>query len=140
MSFSLLFRPIRTRKPVSYTHLDVYKRQAARPSSAALADRTGAFKLVVIEPKGFDECPKLVDNLKKMCIRDRFTMRDCSEPEKIAAAAAREAELKGYDVLIIDTAGRLQIDEALMDELVRIKAVTKPHEIDVYKRQLWHRL
>lgn len=37
---------------------------AVRPSSAALADRTGAFKLVVIEPKGFDECPKLVDNLK----------------------------------------------------------------------------
>ena len=58
-----------------------------------------------------------------------FTMRECKEPEKIAAAALKEAEIKGYDVLIIDTAGRLQIDEALMDELVRIKAATKPHEI-----------
>ena len=58
-----------------------------------------------------------------------FTMRECKEPEKIAAAALKEAEIKGYDVLIIDTAGRLQIDEALMDELVRIEAATKPHEI-----------
>ena len=58
-----------------------------------------------------------------------FTMRDCKEPEKIALAAAKEAEKKGFDVLIVDTAGRLQIDEELMDELVRIKAAVKPHEI-----------
>ena len=58
-----------------------------------------------------------------------FTMRDCKEPEKIAEAACKEAEYKGYNVLIIDTAGRLQIDESLMEELVRIKKVTKPHEI-----------
>jgi len=58
-----------------------------------------------------------------------FTMRDCKEPEVIAQKAMKEAEIKGYDVLIVDTAGRLQIDEALMEELVRIKKVTKPHEI-----------
>lgn len=58
-----------------------------------------------------------------------FTMRDCREPEKIALTAMREAELKGYNVLIVDTAGRLQIDEALMDELVTIKSAVKPHEI-----------
>lgn len=58
-----------------------------------------------------------------------FTMRDCREPEKIALAARKEAELKGYDVLIVDTAGRLQIDEELMEELVRIKTAIKPHEI-----------
>ncbi|MEE1038513.1 MAG: signal recognition particle protein [Eubacterium sp.] len=58
-----------------------------------------------------------------------FTMRDCNEPEKIALAAKQEAELKGYDVLIVDTAGRLQIDESLMDELVNIKTTIKPHEI-----------
>ncbi|MBE6036736.1 MAG: signal recognition particle protein [Clostridiales bacterium] len=58
-----------------------------------------------------------------------FTMRDCKEPEKIAEAAAKEAELKGYNVLIVDTAGRLQIDEALMDELVRVKQRIRPHEI-----------
>lgn len=58
-----------------------------------------------------------------------FTMRDCREPEKIALAAMKEAELKGYNVLIVDTAGRLQIDEELMDELVTIKTAIKPHEI-----------
>ena len=58
-----------------------------------------------------------------------FTMRDCKDPEKIALAAKQEAEKKGYNVLIVDTAGRLQIDEALMDELVDIKKAVKPHEI-----------
>lgn len=58
-----------------------------------------------------------------------FTMRECKEPEVIAEKAIKDAELKGYDVLIVDTAGRLQIDEALMDELVRVKKVIKPHEI-----------
>lgn len=58
-----------------------------------------------------------------------FTMRDSREPAKIALAAKKEAEKKGFDVLIVDTAGRLQIDEALMDELVDIKGAVKPHEI-----------
>ncbi|MGN0711628.1 MAG: signal recognition particle protein [Anaerovoracaceae bacterium] len=58
-----------------------------------------------------------------------FTMRDCREPELIASNAMKEAEIRGYDVLIVDTAGRLQIDEALMDELVDIKKAIKPHEI-----------
>ena len=41
----------------------------------------------------------------------------------------QEAEKKGFDVLIVDTAGRLQIDEALMEELAEIKKAVKPHEI-----------
>ena len=40
-----------------------------------------------------------------------FTMRDSRNPSEIAKAAVREAELKGLNVLIVDTAGRLQIDE-----------------------------
>lgn len=58
-----------------------------------------------------------------------FTMRDCRQPEKIAAAAVKEAEKKGCNVLIVDTAGRLQIDEELMDELAVLKKEIKPHEI-----------
>lgn len=58
-----------------------------------------------------------------------FTMRDCKEPAKIAQNAKAEAEKKGFDVLIVDTAGRLQIDEALMDELADIKKQVRPHEI-----------
>ena len=58
-----------------------------------------------------------------------FTMRESREPEKIALAAIKEAERKGCNVLIVDTAGRLQIDEELMEELVRLKGAIKPHEI-----------
>lgn len=58
-----------------------------------------------------------------------YVNRDSKKPEKIAMEAVRQAEIKGYDVLIVDTAGRLQIDEDLMEELVRIKKEIKPHEI-----------
>ncbi len=58
-----------------------------------------------------------------------FSMRDCRDPEVIAEAACKEAEYKGYNVLILDTSGRLHIDDELMDELVRIKKRVKPHEI-----------
>lgn len=58
-----------------------------------------------------------------------FTMRESREPEKIALTAIKEAERKGCNVLIVDTAGRLQIDEELMEELVRLKGAIKPHEI-----------
>ena len=58
-----------------------------------------------------------------------FTMRESREPEKIALAAIKEAERKGCNVLIVDTAGRLQIDEELMEELAVLKKEIKPHEI-----------
>ncbi len=58
-----------------------------------------------------------------------YTDRGNKVAEDIALAARKEAERKGYDVLIVDTAGRLQIDQELMDELVRVKKAVKPHEI-----------
>ena len=58
-----------------------------------------------------------------------YTSREEKRPEVIAEQAMKEAEYKGYDVLILDTSGRLHIDDELMGELVRIKAKTKPHEI-----------
>lgn len=50
-------------------------------------------------------------------------------PVKIAKDALEEAKRQGADVLIIDTAGRLHIDEQLMEELQKIKAEVKPNEI-----------
>ncbi|ACX52518.1 signal recognition particle protein [Ammonifex degensii KC4] len=50
-------------------------------------------------------------------------------PVEIAASAMHEANHKGYDVVIIDTAGRLHINEELMQELEEIKARVKPHEV-----------
>lgn len=58
-----------------------------------------------------------------------YVDRESRYPAKIAIAAKEEALRKGYNVLIVDTAGRLQIDEELMDELVHIKSKIKPHEI-----------
>ena len=52
-----------------------------------------------------------------------------TDPVVIAKKALAYAKDYGHDILIIDTAGRLHIDEALMDELVNIKNETKPDEI-----------
>ena len=52
-----------------------------------------------------------------------------TDPVEIAKKALAYAKDYGHDILIIDTAGRLHIDEALMDELVNIKAETHPDEI-----------
>ena len=58
-----------------------------------------------------------------------FTMRESSDPVQIAQAARKDAEKRGYNVLLIDTAGRLQIDETLMEELAAMKKAVSPHEI-----------
>ena len=52
-----------------------------------------------------------------------------TDPVKIVKKALSHAHDYGNDIVIIDTAGRLHIDEALMDELKRIKAAVKPTEI-----------
>ena len=52
-----------------------------------------------------------------------------TDPVVIAKKALAYAKDYGHDILIIDTAGRLHIDEALMDELVNIKSETQPDEI-----------
>ena len=51
------------------------------------------------------------------------------DPVIIAKEALAHAKDYGHDVLIIDTAGRLHVDEALMDELKKIKELTNPDEI-----------
>ncbi|HEX9062368.1 MAG TPA: signal recognition particle protein, partial [Clostridia bacterium] len=58
-----------------------------------------------------------------------FTIGDKKNPVDIAKAAIEEAKIKQNDLVIIDTAGRLHINEELMDELKNIKGVVRPHEI-----------
>ncbi|HIR92942.1 MAG TPA: signal recognition particle protein [Candidatus Egerieimonas intestinavium] len=50
-----------------------------------------------------------------------FSMGDKQDPANIARAAVEHARQKGYNVVILDTAGRLHIDEDMMQELIRIK-------------------
>ena len=58
-----------------------------------------------------------------------FTLGDKQSPVKIAKEALKYANQKGHDMVFIDTAGRLHIDETLMKELQDIKAEVSPTEI-----------
>ena len=58
-----------------------------------------------------------------------FEAPDVNDPLELCRQAVRECELTGYDTLLIDTAGRLHVDEELMIELQKIKAQTMPSEI-----------
>lgn len=58
-----------------------------------------------------------------------YTMPDNTDPVKIASYAIDSARMHGADIVILDTAGRLTIDEKLMEELRNIKSGVKPHEI-----------
>lgn len=52
-----------------------------------------------------------------------------SDPVEIAKAGIEHAKCHGHDMVFIDTAGRLNVDEAMMEELERMKAATDPTEI-----------
>lgn len=58
-----------------------------------------------------------------------FTLGDQVSPVEIATKAIEHAKMNGHDLVFIDTAGRLQIDERLMTELKDIKAAVNPDEI-----------
>lgn len=58
-----------------------------------------------------------------------FSMGDKESPVNIAKAALSHAQKNNNDLVIIDTAGRLHIDEALMGELKDVKSEVRPHEI-----------
>lgn len=60
---------------------------------------------------------------------DVFAMDGESKPLKVANGALDKARREAFDVLIVDTAGRLHIDEALMKELETLKTALSPHEI-----------
>ncbi|MEE0968144.1 MAG: signal recognition particle protein [Clostridia bacterium] len=58
-----------------------------------------------------------------------FTLGDKESPVKIAREGVKYAETKGYDMVFVDTAGRLHIDEELMEELRAVKSEVNPTEI-----------
>lgn len=75
--------------------------------------------------------PAAIDQLEivgKACNTPVYVDRTCKDPVKIAKDAKKEAEIKGFNILIIDTAGRLQIDESLMTELKDIKEKVNPYQ------------
>jgi signal recognition particle subunit SRP54 len=58
-----------------------------------------------------------------------FDSPPSADPVEICRQAVRQADLEGFDTVLLDTAGRLHIDEDLMEELRRIKAAVDPGEI-----------
>lgn len=76
--------------------------------------------------------PAAIDQLTKVGKQVNvpvFSMGSDKNPVDIAQAGMNYAKENNLDVVIIDTAGRLHIDEVLMDELKNIKALVKPQEI-----------
>ncbi|WP_310474224.1 signal recognition particle receptor subunit alpha, partial [Sandarakinorhabdus sp.] len=91
----------RERKKVMMASLDV-ARPAAQEQLRVLGEQTGIATLPIIAGQ---------------------------TPVQIAERARQSARLQGFDVVVLDTAGRLGVDEALMDEMAAIAAATTPDEI-----------
>lgn len=73
-----------------------------------------------------------VEQLKQLCEAneiDLFYIENEKDPVKVAKEALQKAKKEFYDVLFVDTAGRLAIDEALMNELKEVKNAINPDEI-----------
>ena len=75
--------------------------------------------------------PAAIDQLEQLGRQIQIPVyRDETKDAVVAARKGlQRAQADGRDVVIVDTAGRLQIDEALMEELAAVKRETKPHDV-----------
>ncbi len=74
--------------------------------------------------------PAAVEQLKVLGEKAEIEVysENSSDPVKVVKSAVSYARKKGFDTLIVDTAGRLQIDTEMMSELVKIRDIVKPIE------------
>ncbi|MCC5893113.1 signal recognition particle protein [Exiguobacterium sp.] len=72
---------------------------------------------------------KQLETLGKQLDLPVFSLGDQVKPEEIVTKALEHAKTNHHDFVLIDTAGRLHIDETLMGELENVKAIAKPNEI-----------
>lgn len=76
--------------------------------------------------------PAAIDQLKTLAKNNNLPVFDTQigqKPQEIVKSAKKWAEENAVDVIIVDTAGRLQIDETLMSELGDLKSIMNPHEV-----------
>jgi signal recognition particle subunit SRP54 len=105
------------------------KTTTAAKIARRLADRQ---KLKVLMASLDTRRPAAQEQLKVLGVQagiDTLPIVAGQSPIEIARRSESAARLGGYDVVILDTAGRTHIDEPLMLEMAEIKAATKPHEI-----------
>jgi len=79
----------------------------------------------IYRPAAIDQ----LETLGKQLSCDVYSDRECKDAVKIASDGLAKAKATAKDILIVDTAGRLHIDEELMEELVRTKDAVEPDEV-----------
>jgi signal recognition particle subunit SRP54 len=103
---------------------------------------TAAAKLALLLRKHEGKAPALVaadlqrpaaidqlEQLGKQIQIPVYVDRSTKDPVAVAKSGVEQAQAQGRDVLIVDTAGRLQIDEPLMQELAAVRKEVKPHNV-----------
>ena len=76
--------------------------------------------------------PAAIEQLKTLGAQigvEVFSLGTNAKPEDIAAAGIAKAREEGFDTVLVDTAGRLQIDTSMMEEMVRIRQAVQPDEV-----------
>jgi signal recognition particle subunit SRP54 len=76
-------------------------------------------------PAAIDQLEQLGKQIQIPVYLDRST----SDPVAVARHGLEQAQAQGRDVVILDTAGRLHIDEELMEQLAAVRKATKPHNV-----------
>jgi len=94
-----------------------------------IRDRKGLFPLLVPADTSRPAAREQLLVLGRQANIPVVDTRDMDDPEAIAKRGLREASIKGYQVLLFDTAGRLHVDEELMEQLLRLKEILKPQHI-----------
>ena len=104
-------------KTTATAKLGLYLKDQGRKALMVAAD--------VYRPAAIDQLMTLGSQINV----DVFSLGSKSKPEEIAFSGLEKARKEGYDTVLVDTAGRLQIDQNMMDEMVRIREAVRPQEV-----------
>jgi len=118
---------------------------SARPAVVMIAGVQGSGKTTasaklarMLKEKGKHPLLVAADLQRPAAVEQLFTLgeeigvpvaSDGKDPVKVAKAGVKQAEREGLDVVIVDTAGRLHVDEAMMKEARQVKDAIKPHHV-----------
>ena len=104
-------------KTTATAKLGLYLKEQGRKTLMVAAD--------VYRPAAIDQLRTLGDQIDV----EVFSLGDQLKPEEIAASGLEKAREEEFDTVLVDTAGRLQIDADMMDEMVRIRSAVQPQEV-----------
>ncbi len=118
---------------------------SAKPAVVMMAGVQGSGKTTasaklarILKEKGKHPLLVAADLQRPAAVEQLFTLgaevgvpvaSDGADPVKVAKAGLKQAEREGLDVVIVDTAGRLHVDEEMMKEARRVKDAIKPHHV-----------